>query len=95
MTLVTLITDADVKKLKCIYFYLVNNFREMEWYGIECNKEKTEKNIEKAFFLLQSLSCTVTSEIQCEVKNFLNVTYSNCNFTDTSCVREITTQIVT
>lgn len=95
MTIVTLITDADVIKLKCIYFQLVNNFREMEWYGVECNKEKIEQNIEKAFFLLKSLDCTVTPEIQCEIKKFINVTYSNCNFTDFSCVREITTQIIT
>ena len=85
------VTTADAAKLKCIYFKLVNTLKEIEWYGINCNKDEYLSRIESAFIYLNLLNsgCNIDPETDCEIKTFITKTYSFCVFTDTSCVRTV------
>lgn len=86
-------TTADVVKLKCIYFKLVNTLKEMEWYGISCKKDEYLEKIETSFIYLNILesSCEITAELDCEIQRFINRTFSFCSFTSTACVRTVIT----
>lgn len=89
-TVVHQVTTADVAKLKCIFFSLVNTVKEIDWYGITCKDEYLTR-AEQAFVYLNLLNsgCVLTPELYCEIKLFITKTYSFCNFTDTSCVRTV------
>lgn len=92
-TLVPQVTTADAAKLKCIYFRLVNTLKEIEWYGLNCNKDEYLSRIESAFIYLNLLNsgCDLDPELDCEIKIFITKTYSFCVFTDTSCDRTVIT----
>jgi hypothetical protein len=96
MILIPQVKAADVAKLKCIYFNLVNTLKEIDWYGINCNKSDVLAHIETAFIYLNLLNteCELSSTTDCEIKNFITKTYSFCVFTDTSCVRTISIEEV-
>jgi len=82
VTQISLIQAADVAVLKCIYFQLVNTYKSMLWYDIDCNFENTKLDIDKAFVYLQSISfgCPLTHEFECEIKTFISKKSSFCVF---------------
>ena len=91
MIIVQQVKTADVAKLKCIYFKLVNTLKEIDWYGLNCNRDEYLEKIELAFIYLNILNtgCSLPSELDCEIKNFITKTFSFCVFTDSSCVRSV------
>ena len=86
-TIVQLTTDAQVAKLKCLFFNMVKELKEIEWYGIKCNKETLLANIKKALAYLTMLAtgCSLTHELDCEINEFIKKNTSFCVYTDTSC----------
>lgn len=87
MTVISLLKPADVAALKCVYFQLAKTLKEIDWYGIDCNTQSYETDIELAFTYLQIIdsACTLTHAIECEIKTFIAKKSSFCVFTDTKC----------
>ena len=80
------LTDADVLKLKCLYFELVRNYVEQHQYGILCDREETFqkiKNLEAAIFI--NSGCTEDYDGYCKVKSIVKSTYDFCEKTITPC----------
>lgn len=80
------LTDADVLKLKCLYFELVRNYVEQHQYGIICDSEETLdkiKRLKAALFINEY--CTTNYKAHCKVKNILNSIYDFCKKTITAC----------
>ena len=87
MTTIPVIQTTDVAALKCIYFQLVKTLKEIRWYGLDCNLELEINKIEQAFSYLSIINsaCTLTHQLQCEIKSFITRNISHCIFVDTSC----------
>lgn len=87
MTVISLLKPADVAALKCVYFQLAKTLKEIDWYGIDCNTQSYETDIELAFTYLQIIdsACTLTHAIECEIKNFIVKKSSFCVFSDNRC----------
>lgn len=92
MTVLTQIQQQDVAVLKCIYFQLVKTFKEIMWYGLDCNLNSIIEDIEKGFTYLMLLEteCEIPYQLQCEIKLFISRNSSYCIFTDTSCTSTLT-----
>ena len=88
MIAVSLLTQADVVALKCIYFQLVKALKEIDWYGIDCNTEQYETDTELAFSYLEIINsgCTIAHNLQCEIKTYITKKSSFCVFADNRCV---------
>lgn len=82
MITVSLIQTADVDVLKCVFFQLVKTLKEIDWYGIDCNRDQYVEDIEKAFTYLEILNseCELEHSFQCEIKNFITKKSSFCVF---------------
>jgi hypothetical protein len=87
MIVISLVTQADVAVLKCVYFQLVKALKEIDWYGLDCNVDQYISNIESAFTYLQILEsgCTITHQLDCEIKTFITKNSSFCIFSDDKC----------
>lgn len=87
MTTISLIQTADVAALKCIFFQLVKNLKEISWYGIDCNVDQYLLNTDLAFSYLQIIDsgCELEHNLQCEIKNFITKNSSFCVFTSDKC----------
>lgn len=92
MTVISILTAADVAALKCIYFQLVKSLKEIDWYGINCNVEDYITDTELAFTYLELINtgCTRTHPLECEIKTFITKKSSFCVFTDTKCQSKYT-----
>lgn len=95
MTTVSLVQQVDVDALKCVYFQLVKTLKEIEWYGLDCNKDDYISDIESAFVYLQSIDsgCTLDHQFECEIKTFITKKSSYCVFTSTKCTTTTTTEL--
>lgn len=91
-TLVQLTQTADVIKLKCLFFNLVKELKEVDWYGIKCNRSILLDKIKKAlsYITLLSTNCVLSYELDCEIKSFISKNTSFCIYTDNSCGDTIT-----
>lgn len=80
MTTILLVNQQDVAALKCIYFNLVKELKEMYWYGIDCNLPPQKQNVDSAFIYLQILdtSCDIPHALQCEIKSFITKFKAHC-----------------
>jgi hypothetical protein len=66
---------------------MVKELKEIDWYGIKCNKEILVKNIKKALAYLTMLAtgCSLTHNLDCEINEFVKKNTSFCIYTDNSC----------
>jgi len=87
MTVISLLTAADVVVLRCIYFQLVKSLKEIDWYGIDCNTQEYIDNIELGFIYLEAIThaCDLTHAFQCEIKTYITRKSSFCVFDDDRC----------
>lgn len=94
MTVVSLLTPADVVALKCVYFQLVKSLKEIDWYGLNCDTEQYIQDIELSFSYLEAINsgCTLTHPFECEVKTFITKKSSFCVFTSDKCVSTYTVE---
>ena len=86
-TLVLQTTDVQVAKLRCLFFNMVKELKEIEWYGIKCNKETLITNIKKglSYMTILNTGCTLTHDLDCEIYSFIKKNTSFCIYTDNSC----------
>ena len=91
-TLISQIQTQDVDALKCIYFRLVSLYKEILWYGIDCELDPTTQDIEQAFTYLSILNtgCTLRHSLECEIKNFIKKNSLHCIFTSNKCEAKYT-----
>lgn len=95
MTTIPLLQTQDVDVLKCIYFKLVTLLQELDWYGINCDRESYVNDIEKSFIYLQIVdsNCELSTQLECEIKNFITIKSSFCIYTSEKCTPEYTIEI--
>ena len=85
------LTDADVLKLKCLYFELVRNYVQQINYGILCDREETLDKIKKVkAALFMNSGCTDNYDVHCKVKNILKKLYDSCEKTISTCTTRST-----
>lgn len=86
-TLVSPIQTADVDVLKCIFFQSVKTYKEILWYGLDCNITDQLDIIETGFIYLQILEseCTLDHQLACEIKTFIKKLGSVCIFSNARC----------
>lgn len=87
MITISLIQTADVAALKCIFFQLVKNLKEISWYGVNCNEAQYLTDTDLAFSYLQIIDsgCELEHNLQCEIRNFITKNFSFCVFTSDKC----------
>lgn len=92
MTTISLLQSQDVAALKCIYFQLVKLFKEINWYGINCDYQQYEKDINTSFIYLSIIEsgCPLTHPFECQIKNFITKHSSFCTFISDKCDSKIT-----
>lgn len=90
MTIVSILTQADVDALKCIFFQLVKTLKEVGWYGLDCNIQELEQNLDLGFTYLQIINtnCEKTHPMDCEIKSFIKRLKSHCIFTSLACTEK-------
>ncbi len=86
-TTVQLTQPADLAKLKCLFFNMVKELKEISWYDIKCNKEKLLENIKKAlaYIILLNSKCPLSHSLDCEISSFIKKQTSFCIYEDSSC----------
>ena len=80
--------DADVRKIKCIFFQNVRDIVEAEWYGLKCNISDKICIIEQAKLILEAndIICdTDNNTVYCLAKEFIKKYYNLCKITLVSC----------
>ena len=79
--------DVDVTKLTCIYWSLMKNIMEAEWYGIKCNIKKLKEDVLEIRTLLSLLriDCEIPYSIECTANQIIKNKDSFCNLISDQC----------
>lgn len=81
------LADADVRKIKCIFFQTVRDIVEIEWYGLKCNLEEKLCILEEAKIILtanENIGCA-NKELQPMANSFIKRYYNLCKLNLDSC----------
>ena len=84
--------DVDVTKLQCIYWSIMKNIMEVEWYGIKCNLKKLKEEALEIRSLLSILriDCTIPYSITCIANQFIKSKGSFCTLMQDTCESRFT-----
>ena len=87
------LADADVRKLKCIFFQNTRDIVEVEWYGLKCNLEEKLEILETAKIYLYIIqNCFEDYSVECAIKEFIKRHYNICKLTLTPCAERETVE---
>lgn len=86
-----MIQTADVKKLKCIFFYYTKTLMEIDWYGLKCNRIDYLNNGLTAKYYLDMINsnCTLPYKLECAIREFIKNKANNCITVLSPCIRTV------
>ena len=90
MTTVTQLQQADADVLKCIFFNLLSDYTNILWYGLNCNIDEHEQKLNTIFTYLTLIpGCTLSINMECEIKSFIKRNSHHCVYTNISCMGSV------
>lgn len=81
---------ADVNKLNCLFYSLVRDVVQVEWYGIKCNVEDKKDLIDKIKALRYLYNNCSSYDVECRLLDIIKKSYNSCKLTLETCESRIT-----